>query len=159
MAEGERFVDNGDGTVTDTKYKMMWLKEDYYQRKGKWCSWAGANKYVKLMNEKQFAGYTDWRLPKSQDCRNLYDHESKNYDFNDDIVHIDYIFPEGCGFTYWCQEESGHNAMAYNFYSDRGYQIRKTAKEDSFMSCRPCRPTGKAKVAKRVSTTGRTRRE
>jgi len=49
--------------------------------------------------------------------------------------------------------------MAYNFYSDRGYQIRKTAKEDSFMSCRPVRSTGKAKAAKRVSTTGRTRRE
>ncbi len=32
MAEGERFVDNGDGTVTDTKYKLMWLKMDSYQK-------------------------------------------------------------------------------------------------------------------------------
>ena len=34
MAEGERFADNGDGTVTDTKYKLMWLKVDSYQKRG-----------------------------------------------------------------------------------------------------------------------------
>ena len=160
MAEEERFVDNEDGTITDTKYKLMWLKEDRYQKKGKWCSWKGANKYVARLNEKKFAGFEDWRLPKSQECRNLYDHDSKNTDFDGDIVHIDYAFPEGCGSTYWCIEEAGINAMAYNFYSDRGYQIRKTAKENATMSCRPVRTAGKTgKMMGRTSSTGRTRRE
>ncbi len=159
MAEGERFVDNGDGTVTDTKYKLMWLKVDSYQKRGKWCSWKGAHKFVTRLNEKKLGGHEDWRLPKSQECRNLYDHDSKNYDFNDDIVHIDYAFPEGCGFTYWCIEENGINAMAYNFYSDRGYLIRKSTKEAANMSCRPVRTAGKATVQGRTSATGRSRRE
>ena len=157
MAEGERFVDNEDGTLTDSKYKVMWLKEDSYQIKGKWCSWKGANKFVAKLNEEKFAGFEDWRLPKNQEARNLYDHDSKNSDFAGDIVHIDYAFPEGCGFTYWCSDENGINAMAYNYYSDRGYLIRKKTKDESNMSCRPCRTAGKAKVSGRVSTSGRSR--
>ncbi|MFQ5483529.1 MAG: DUF1566 domain-containing protein [Nitrospinaceae bacterium] len=155
----ERFTENGDNTVTDTKFKLMWTREDSYLMRGKWCNWMGANKFIAWLNEQKFAGHDDWRLPKSQECRNLYDHDSKNMDFNGDIVHIDYVFPEGCGFTYWCKEENGINAMAYNFYSDRGYQIRKTAKDDSFMSARAVRSVGVAKVANRVSGTGRSRRE
>ncbi len=158
--DGERFQDNDDGTLTDTKYQLMWLKEDSYQIKGKWCTWKGAKKFVDKLNEEKFAGFSDWKLPSSQDCRNLYDHDSKNTDFNGDIVHIDYMFPEGCGFTYWCEEENGFNAMAYNFYSDRGYLVRKKTKDESFMSCRPMRKTGVAvKKMRRLSNTGRTRRE
>lgn len=155
----QRFVDNENGTISDSKYKLMWTKEDSYQMRGRWCNWKGANKFVAWLNEQKFGGFEDWRLPKNQECRNLYDHDSKNMDFNDDIVHLDFVFPEGCGFTYWCQEENGINAMAYNFYSDRGYLIRKTAKDESNMSARAVRSTGKAKVANRVSTSGRSRRE
>lgn len=160
MPEEERFIDNGDGTLTDTKYNLTWLKQDSYQTQGKWSSWKGANKFVAKLNEEKFAGYDDWHLPTPQQARNLYDHESKNTDFNGDIVHIDLQFPEGCGFTYWCSEENGFNAMAYNFYSDRGYLVRKKTSDESFMSCRPMRTSGPAiKKMGRLSATGRTRRE
>jgi len=158
--EDKRFTDNENGTLTDTKYNLMWFKEDTYQLKGKWCTWKGACKFVEKMNEEQYAGFSDWRLPSSQECRNLYDHECKNMDFNDDIVHIDLKFPEGCGFTYWCAEDKGINAMAYNFYSDRAYTIRKTTSSESNMSCRPVRTAGpKVKKMGRLSNTGRSRRE
>ena len=160
MSTEERFQDNGDGTLTDTKFNMMWLKEDTYQRNGKWRSWKKANKFVVRLNEEKFAGYSDWRLPSSKDNRNLYDHDSKNTDHTGDIVHIDLKFPEGCGFTYWCSEDKGINAMAYNFYSDRAYLIRKSTSDESCMSCRPVRSTGPApKRSNRVSATGRSRRE
>ena len=71
MAEGERFVDNGDGTVTDTKYKLMWLKVDSYQKKGKWCSWKGAHKFVARMNEKKLVSggkYTIRQTTKDARC-------------------------------------------------------------------------------------------
>jgi hypothetical protein len=160
MAEGERFTDNDDGTLTDAKYNKMWIKEDSYQMRGRWCSWKGAHKFVEWLNEQKFAGYEDWRVPKNQECRNLYDHESKNTDFNGDIVHIDYAFPEGCGSTYWCAEESGINGMAYNFYSDRAYLIRKKSADEGNMSCRAVRTSGKEiKQMGRLSATGRSRRE
>jgi len=156
----ERFTDNQDGTLTDTKYNKMWTREDSYQMRGKWCTWKGANKFAAWLNENKFAGYEDWRVPTSQECRNLYDHECKNSDVNGDIVHIDYQFPEGCGSTYWCVEEQGINAMAYNFYSDRGYMVRKKTSDESQMSCRAVRSSGPAvKSMGRLSATGRTRRE
>ena len=64
MTEQERFIDNGDGTITDTRYNMMWLKQDSYQAKGKWCTWKGANKFTQKLNDEKFAGFDDWRLPK-----------------------------------------------------------------------------------------------
>ena len=97
---------------------------------------------------------------KKTEARNLYEHESKNTDFNGDIVHIDLKFPEGCGFTYWCKEESGINCMVYNFYSDRAYLVGRKTKDESFMSCRPVRSSGPAvKKFGRISETGRSRKE
>lgn len=158
MPDDNRFTDNDDGTLTDTKYNLMWLKQDSFQAEGKWRSWKKAKKYVEKLNEKKFAGFADWRLPSSKDARNLYDHDSKNTDHLGDIVHIDLKFPEGCGFTYWCEEEKGINAMAYNFYSDRAYLIRKKTSDESCMSCRAVRRSGKApKISNRTSATGRSR--
>lgn len=57
IAAGERFVDNGDGTVTDTKRKIMWQKGD----NGKEVTFAEAQEYCKNL---RLGGHTDWRLPK-----------------------------------------------------------------------------------------------
>ena|SRR5208337_4591482 len=53
----ERFVDNGDGTVTDTRRKIMWQKGD----NGKEVTFEEAQKYCESL---RVGGYTDWRLPK-----------------------------------------------------------------------------------------------
>jgi hypothetical protein len=53
----ERFVDNGDGTVTDSRRKVMWQKGD----NGKDVTFEEAQKYCKTL---RVGGYTDWRLPK-----------------------------------------------------------------------------------------------
>jgi hypothetical protein len=53
----ERFVDNGDGTVTDTKRKIMWQKGD----NGSEVTFGEAQKYCEKL---RVGGYTDWRLPK-----------------------------------------------------------------------------------------------
>jgi hypothetical protein len=52
----KRFVDNGDGTVTDTKRKIMWQKGD----NGKEVTFEEAQNYCKTL---RLGGYTDWRLP------------------------------------------------------------------------------------------------
>ncbi|MDD5677392.1 MAG: DUF1566 domain-containing protein [Kiritimatiellae bacterium] len=51
-----RFVDNGDGTVTDSATGLMWTKNANHGR----MPWKNAVDYCdKLV----FAGYSDWRLP------------------------------------------------------------------------------------------------
>ena len=52
----ERFVDRGDGTVTDTSRKIMWQKGD----NGKEVTFEEAQEYCKTL---RLGGYADWRLP------------------------------------------------------------------------------------------------
>lgn len=52
----KRFMDNGDGTVTDTKQNLMWQKGD----NGMEVSFEEAEKYCRSL---RLVGYTDWRLP------------------------------------------------------------------------------------------------
>jgi hypothetical protein len=52
-----RFVDNGDGTVTDRRRKLMWQKGD----NGKEVSFAQAQQYCKNL---RLGGHADWRLPR-----------------------------------------------------------------------------------------------
>ena len=55
--EEEGFVDNGDGTVTDTKRKIMWEKGD----NGKEVTFEEAQEYCRTL---RLGGYADWRLPE-----------------------------------------------------------------------------------------------
>jgi hypothetical protein len=59
MAESAaaRFVDNGDGRVTDTTRKIMWQKGD----NGKEVTLEQAQEYCQNL---RLGNYTDWRLPK-----------------------------------------------------------------------------------------------
>ena len=52
----ERFVDNGDGTITDTVRQLMWQQGD----NGGQATFAEAQKYCKNL---RLGGYNDWRLP------------------------------------------------------------------------------------------------
>ena len=56
----ERFVDNGDGTITDSRRQIMWQKED----NGKEVTFEEAQKYCKAL---RVGGYADWRLPSPEE--------------------------------------------------------------------------------------------
>ena len=56
-AAAGRFVDNGDGTVTDTKRQLMWQKGD----NGKEVTFEQAQEYCRNL---RLGGHADWRLPK-----------------------------------------------------------------------------------------------
>jgi len=61
-----RYIDNYDGTVTDSVTNLIWMKcavgqtwsGDTCTGKAKEISWIEANRYCT-----EFAGYNDWRLP------------------------------------------------------------------------------------------------
>ena len=73
MADQKRFIDNGDGTVTDTETNLMWKQTDAYQDTSKWCNWFGAGAYVKDLNISKFAGFENWRLPTLEEAEELCD--------------------------------------------------------------------------------------
>lgn len=68
---GERFVNNNDGTVTDTQTGLMWSAKD----NGSDISYYDADSAV---IESTLAGYSDWRLPDKKELAAIYDETRKN---------------------------------------------------------------------------------
>ncbi len=63
------YVDNGDGTVTDSTTGLMW-QQGFADSK---LTYAEAPAYVDTMNAQRFAGYNDWRLPTIKQLYSLID--------------------------------------------------------------------------------------
>lgn len=78
----DRFVDNGNGTVTDNQTHLMWEKKGHpgssalhnVDNTYTWCNATGdragicagsTGNWIADVNGEAFAGHTDWRLPKS----------------------------------------------------------------------------------------------
>ena len=56
-----RFIDNGDGTVTDTATSLMWIKKPHWLPGNfDYMNWYDA---VSFCNDLIYAGHSDWRLP------------------------------------------------------------------------------------------------
>ena len=73
-ATGDRFKDNGNGTVTDTRTGLVWLKND--RNIAGWMLWADAVTYCSSLKSGD-AGLTDgsvagqWRLPSAQELEGI----------------------------------------------------------------------------------------
>jgi hypothetical protein len=67
-----RYVDHGDGTVTDSLTGLMWLKDADPLRGS--TTWLGAFEFVASLNEGEGTrGYKDWRLPNAREFQSLCD--------------------------------------------------------------------------------------
>ena len=77
------FVDNSDGTITDSVTGLMWEKNgsstlyQYYR----------AEKYILGLNNKGFAGYNNWRIPTLEELCSLLEREK-----NEKGLHISPLF-------------------------------------------------------------------
>ncbi len=61
------FVDNGNGTITDEATGLMWMQDD----NGEGVLWQDALAYAE---GKEFAGYSDWRLPDAKELQSIVDY-------------------------------------------------------------------------------------
>ncbi len=130
----QRFWDYGDGTVLDTKTNLMWMKLDYWQVEKKWVNWYTANEFAQRMNNKKFAGHTDWRLPKPEEARVLYDRRKRNMDKDGDKIFIDTIFPKGAGWGTWTSESKGNQAVVVSYKDEGGQAYQdKISGPDAFL--------------------------
>jgi len=62
-----KFVNNGDGTITDSATGLMWMQND----NGSVISWEDALSYAEGYN---YAGYSDWRLPDIKELQSILDY-------------------------------------------------------------------------------------
>ena len=130
----KRFEGFSDGTILDKKTGLMWMSNDYWQMEHKWVNWYTANEYVQRMNNKKFAGHTDWRLPTVKEASSLYERRKRNTDKDGDKIFIDRVFPEGAGWSTWTKEEKQSKAIIVSFKDEGGksYQNKITA-TDAFL--------------------------
>lgn len=117
----KRFISFNNGTTLDTKTGLLWMTQDHWQREAKWVNWYTANEYAQRMNNKDFAGYRDWRLPTPEEAATLYDRRKRNIDKDGDKIFIDSIFPKGAGWGTWTSAEKRNKAVAVS-YKDEGGQ-------------------------------------
>ena len=64
------FNDNGDGTVTDQAAGLMWARDD----SGFGMTWESALDWVQSLNDQDYLGYDDWRLPNAKEMQSIVDY-------------------------------------------------------------------------------------
>lgn len=111
----DRFVDNGDGTVTDTQTNLMWAEEDNMGD----INWIDAKVYCK---HPPIAGYKylDWRMPTIKELKTLYNKELTSHETVCGLrVKIYPIFKLSCAWV-WASDSQAISAYAFSFR--KGYQ-------------------------------------
>ncbi len=114
----ERFVDNGDGTVTDNLLGVMWAKTD---NQGD-VSWKEAERYCKMGPPQILGKYNNWRMPTIEELKSLYVADPKYKGYETDCGMKVKIVPAirlSCGWI-WSSDKKSISARVFNF--NRGYQ-------------------------------------
>jgi hypothetical protein len=126
---GDRFTDNGDGTVTDHDRGLMWGKTDNHGD----INWIQAEKWVKYTFPYTLEkSYDNWRLPTLAELQSILT-EDKNYDgYETDCGQWVKAIPQiqlTCGWI-WTSETNPNapTARAFNFANVYHYTVRKAHK-------------------------------
>ncbi|QTA87766.1 Lcl domain-containing protein [Desulfonema magnum] len=115
---GERFTNNGDGTVTDHQLGVMWSETD---NQGD-INWKQAERWVKYtFPDTLEARYDNWRLPTLEELQSLYLKDENYKGYETDCGQQVRIVPHiklSCGWL-WTSEKKSITARVFNF--NRGY--------------------------------------
>ncbi|WP_299982112.1 DUF1566 domain-containing protein [Desulfobacula sp.] len=112
-------IDNGDGTVTDTKTGLMWQKAVAGTK-----TWEAALAYCETLG---LAGHSDWRLPNRSELKSLFDSIYDNPSINKTV------FPDAMSSGYWSSDAYADNtdyAWAVYFGDGDNYAIDKHNSRD-----------------------------
>ena len=73
----DRFIDNGDGTITDTCLKLMWEKAAHPRK--------SYSEVLEMLPNFELGGHRDWRLPTMHELSTSFDdsYSNNNWFFND----------------------------------------------------------------------------
>ena len=97
----DRFLDNGDGTVTDNCTGLMWQKDTGDTEGAKALAWCDAVAYCEDLI---LAGHDDWRLPNIRELESIVDYGRSN-------PSIDPVFGAAPG-TYWSSTSYAEQSRA-----------------------------------------------
>lgn len=126
---GDRFTDNGDGTITDNKLGLMWSKTD---NQGD-INWIQADKWVKFtFPDTLEKKYDNWRLPTLAELQSILVENKNTKGYEADCGQWVKTVPEielSCGWV-WTSETDpvAPTARIFNFDNVYHYTVRKAHK-------------------------------
>lgn len=129
-----RFIDNGDGTITDARTALMWVRCASGQSwNGSACTgtatkhtWQDA---LQLADTSSYAGLTNWRLPNVKELVSIVEQRCSNPAINETI------FPATPTFYFWTGSPlaQGMGNWAHNVsFSDGSDSVDNKAYPDTF---------------------------
>ena len=126
MSNSDRFIDNQNGTVTDSQTNLTWTREDGWQKEGRWFSWDEAKEWAGDISYVKFGDTQDWSLPDEEEILTLYNPEVTNEDKYGNVIHLDPIFPSGPQATVWLKSEQGHEGTLFDFKNGETRHLYKS---------------------------------
>lgn len=133
---GQRFTDNGDGTITDHRLNLMWAARS---NEGD-ISWEEARKWVRYTFPDTLpVRYDGWRLPTVEELRSLRVEAGEGAGYETECGQWVEIVPRirlTCGWV-WSSEVRSITAVVYNF--NRGYHYTDRKVHDRAYRALPVR--------------------
>ncbi len=119
----ERFIDNGDGTVTDRQLGLMWAKSD---NQGD-IDWHEARQWIRFTFPNTVpGGYDNWRMPTLAELKSLV---TKTPTYESDCgqaVSIIGLIKLSCGWVWTSQSDKlAPTAWVFNFNNIYPFTVRK----------------------------------
>ena len=121
----ERFIDNGNETITDSQTGLTWLKKDTRQMLGKWRNLEQAKTYTDELNALKFGGFDDWRVCRLDDIKTIFDKNCSLKAHGGDTIYLPSVFEPGCADVTWTDTVNGDRAMMFNLIKGRSNWINK----------------------------------
>ena len=117
----ERFTDNGDGTITDNRTRLMWTKDagtpTVSSCAGGIKNWQEALDYIACLNSINHLGYSDWKLPGVKELISLVDYSR----FGPPLP-LSHSFLNVQSYVYWSSSsDAGGTNVAWVVYMWVGY--------------------------------------
>ncbi|MBP7866612.1 MAG: protein kinase [Acidobacteria bacterium] len=127
------YVDNGDGTVTDTKTGLMWTKTDSRKAAGRGMNWDEAKAWVDGLTT---GGHTDWRMPSIRELQSLFDTSYKVLAYDNDAyapLRMCPLFAAGGAYWFWSKEESSPGVFRdMSFYDGNVGEYHRDVRNASY---------------------------
>ena len=118
----ERFVVNGDGTVTDRKAALMWSQNDNKSD----ILWKEAQRWIKDRNAGPASGrYNNWRLPTVEELQSLYIDSADSPGYRAACGHVVKIVPQiniSC-ILVWSSDSALGLPVAFNFNLGNAFTV------------------------------------
>ncbi len=113
-----RFIAYDNGTVLDTKTKLMWAARD----NGSNINWSDAKSYCESYRG---GSYADWRMPTQGELAGLYDSGKTQGSYD---IHLTEMI-EPSSYCSWASETRGSDAALFNFHEGSRIWRRQSISE------------------------------